>query len=79
MKLYKLWNYLFGWDYILWRNTMYGGISRIRELPNGDFYFLTYGDPTLLNNITTGIGNGEVIQEWLTCCKSKYINRDENT
>ena len=74
INFYKLWNYLFGWDYILWKNTLYSGISRIRKLPNGDIYFLTYGNPTLLNNITTGKGNGEVVTERLTCDKRKYIS-----
>ena len=74
IKMYKLWNYLFGWDYILWKNCLYSGVSRLRILPNGDVYFLTYGNIELLNNITTGKGNGEVITEWLTCDKSKYIS-----
>jgi hypothetical protein len=74
IKMYKIWNYLFGWDYILWKNCLYSGVSRLRLLPNGDAYFLTYGDTVLLNNITTGKGNGEVVTEWLTCDKSKYIS-----
>ena len=72
-------NYIFGWDYILWENSLYTGISRVRKLPNGDIYFLTYGNPTLLNNITTGKGNGEVVTEWLTCDKSKYLPTENNT
>ena len=71
--MYKLWHYLFGWDYILWKNSLYSGISRVRILPNGDAYFLTYGRKELLNNITTGKGSGEYVAEWLTCDKSKYI------
>ena len=74
IKMYKIWNYLFGWDYILWKNCLYSGVSRLRILPNGDAYFLTYGNTRLLNNITTGKGNGEVVAEWLTCDKSKYIS-----
>lgn len=73
MEIYRFWHYLFGWDYILWKNCLYTGISRLRKLPNGDIYFLTYGSPKLLNNITTGNGNGEIVAEWLTCDPAKYV------
>lgn len=29
--MYRLLNWMFGWDYILWRNSCDGGISRIRQ------------------------------------------------
>lgn len=74
--MYKLWNYLFGWDYILWENCLYRGVSRLRRLPNGDVYFLAYGNMSCFNNITKGTGNGEVVVEWLTCDKNKWINED---
>ena len=74
LSYYKLLNYLFGWDYILWSNIMYKGISRIRKLPNGDVYFLAYGSFDGFNNVTTGTGNGEKIVAWLTCDESKYLN-----
>ena len=71
--MYKIWNYLFGWDYVLWTNICDSGVSRVRVLPNGDIYFLTYGKTKYLNNITTGKGNDEIVKEWLTCLKSKYV------
>ena len=76
--MYKIWNYLFGWDYILWKNCLYTGVSRLKRLPNGDIYFLTYGDNRYLNNISTGKGNGEYVTEWLTCLEDKYILRYNN-
>lgn len=34
--MYKLLNYLFGWDYIAWDNTVARGVARVFTTPDGD-------------------------------------------
>ena len=69
--MYRLWNYLFGWDYILWKNCLYKGVSRVRVLPNGTPYYLEYGRMDTFELIKD---NNEVYQ-WLTCDESKYLDK----
>lgn len=71
MKWYKLMNYLFKWDYILWENCLYKGVSRVRFLPDGELYYLEYGTYGTFNLIK---GNKEV-KQWLTCSKEKYRDK----
>ena len=67
--LYKLLNWLFGWDYILWSNSVDCGVAKVRidEFDGSIFYWkyvtsLTTVDITDANDV-----------KWLTCKSSKYI------
>jgi hypothetical protein len=65
--MYKLLNYLFGWDYIHWKNSADQGISRIRLDGQGLPYYWRYGSARVLDIIATPIS-----VTWLTCEPSKY-------
>ena len=41
-KMYKLLNWIFGWNYLYWENTAASGIARIRYTYNGEPYFNQY-------------------------------------
>ena len=72
---HKALNYFLGYDYIIWKNSVYKGVSRVRTLPSGDHYFLAYGSVDCFNFLDGRPGgNGEVVVAFLTCKKSKYIN-----
>lgn len=66
MRPYKLFKYLFGWDYILWENTCASGITRVRCDGNGIAYYrvMIYG--------TYRISNPSQVL-WLTCSSDKYM------
>ena len=70
---YKILNYLFGWDYILWQDCLYKGVSKIRQLPNGDYYFLKYGSINCFTRIPKENKETNKVIAWLTCNKDKYL------
>ena len=61
--MWKLWNKLFGWDYVWYANFTFEA-SRVRVLPTGEPYII-YND--CLYIITN---NKRFI--WLTCIPEKY-------
>jgi len=73
--MYKLLNYIFGWDYIIWENCLYKGVARIRTLPNGDHYFLVYGAISNYVPLTENQENDAWVIAWLTCDKNKYLKQ----
>lgn len=73
MKLYQIFNYLFGWDYILWQDACYKGVSKIRILPNGKPYYLKYGSVRCFEYITEDNCGSTIVGAWLTCEPSKYL------
>lgn len=65
--MYKIYNYLFGWDYIQWSNTCDFGIARVHVLPDGKVVFWQYRGISVLQQI---VNSHDVY--WLTCLPSKY-------
>ena len=49
--MYKIYNYLFGWDYIQWSNTCDFGIARVHVLPDGKVVFWQYRGISVLQQI----------------------------
>lgn len=66
--MYKIWNKLFGWEYIQWENTAASGISRLRILPDGTVVYRRY---STIQKFTVLSKNDNVL--WLTCLKEKYF------
>ena len=66
--MYKLFHWLFGYDYIYWANTADSGIARVVETDDGPCYWRYYS--TKVMDKADG-SNSQVI--WLTCSRSKYI------
>lgn len=67
--MYKLLNKIFGWDYIYWRNTCDGGISRVFITPDGKVSYWRYKITNILDEIKKP---DDVI--WLTCNPNKYFD-----
>ena len=67
--MYKLWNLLFGWDYIWWKNSADMGIARVKVLPNGEIAYWRYRASRVLDVIK----NKEQVV-WLTCDADKYFS-----
>lgn len=65
--MYKLKKFLFGWDYINWRNSADSGIARVFKLPDGRVVYWRYRTTTVMDEITKG---SQVF--WLTCSPSKF-------
>ena len=40
--MWKIYNYIFGWNYIYWENTADSGVARIRQTANGEYYYNRY-------------------------------------
>lgn len=66
--MYKILNYLFGWDYISWNNSADQGIALVHVTEDGDIYYWRYKTINLLDKI---LKPDQVI--WLTCHSSKYF------
>lgn len=66
--MWKILNYLFGWDYISWSNSMFSGVERIMLDGNGDAFFFQYNSTNLPVRITKAEDH-----LWLTCKPSKYL------
>jgi hypothetical protein len=72
--MYKLWNLIFGRDYIYWQYGTQRDISRVFKAPDGKVY---YWDYSILDVITEIKNPSDVI--WLTCHPSKYFHFKEQT
>lgn len=66
--MWKLKHWLFGWDYIVWKNSADSGIARIRISPDGIVWYWRYFNIKLFDKISD---SKQVI--WLTCNPDKYI------
>ena len=42
--MWRIWNKLFGWQYVMFRYGSSICIRRVRTLPNGDTYAICHGD-----------------------------------
>lgn len=70
--IWKLCNFLFGWDYIVWHNSADQGIARVRVDHNGNLYYWRYKSSKIADPITK-VGN----HLWLTCSPEKYFSDSE--
>jgi hypothetical protein len=66
--MYKVLNFLFGWDYIHWKNTCDYGIARIRKSHNEVVWYYRYRITKCVDRLENP---SDVI--WLTCHPSKYF------
>lgn len=67
--IYQALHFLFGWDYILWRNNADQGIARIHREPGTErIWYWRYKNTTLSDFISDPT---HVL--WLTCPPSKYF------
>lgn len=67
--MWKIWNRLFGWDYIAWKNSADQGISRVYKNFAGNGYYFRYKSMQLVDTIDYP---NQVI--WLTCKPEKYLD-----
>ena len=66
--MYKLYKYLFGWDYIHWSNSADQGIARVHKTLDGNVWYWRYKITSIVDEIKSP---NEVI--WLTCSSLKYF------
>ena len=69
--MWRLFNYLFGWDYIYWNNGISSGIARIHKDFNGGAWYYLYKVITVIGRVRNA---NDVV--WLTCEPDKYINNN---
>jgi len=67
-NMYKLLHWIFGWDYIYWKNSASQGIARLKVLPDKTLCFYQYR----LTNLIKPIKNPDDYL-WLTCKPEKYF------
>ena len=65
--MWRIFNYLFGWDYIVWHNSADDGIARIHVDKNGNVFYWRYK----LTKVADPIKKASHFL-WLTCEPSKY-------
>jgi hypothetical protein len=66
--MWRLWNKIFGWDYIAWRNTADKGIARINKGYNDECWYFRYKITRVIDIVTN---KDQVV--WLTCEPKKYL------
>lgn len=69
--MWKLFNLIFGWDYVAWENCADQGIARVRRGGNGQVYYWRYRCIKVADRILEA---NQVI--WLTCEPSKYMEKE---
>lgn len=63
--MWRIFHFLFGWDYIQWRMGCHHGISRVRVNPEGIQFVWANGTAYELKYLTDVF--------WITCKSEKYI------
>ncbi len=66
--MYRIWNYLFGWDYVLWRNSADSGLARVRKSGDNKVWYWRYK----ITNVFDEVKSPEQVI-WLTCHPCKYF------
>jgi hypothetical protein len=66
--MWRILHFLFGWDYVAWRNSADRGIARVHVDGMGRVFYWRYKSTRLADFITEP---ERVI--WLTCGSEKYI------
>jgi len=69
--MYKLWNFLFGWDYIYWWNSCDQGVARVHKALDNSIWYWRYKVTFLQDKVKTP---SQV--RWLTCHPSKYFKEN---
>lgn len=70
--MWKLWNKLFGWDYIYWENFADQGVAKVRKGHNGEVWYYRYWITSCVDRVR----NPERVI-WLTCHPSKYLGENK--
>lgn len=65
--MWKIYNKLFGWDYIHWANSASQGIARIHVDCNGNAFYWRYKNTKVADPIVSAKHH-----LWLTCRPEKY-------
>ena len=65
--MWKILNYLFGWDYITWKHSANQGIARVEKDKNGNIFYWRYKTTKLADPILEAENH-----LWLTCRPEKY-------
>lgn len=66
--MWRIFNFLFGWDYIVWENSADQGVARVHKSPDGVVWYWRYR----LINVVDKIKTPDQVT-WLTCKSSKYL------
>lgn len=72
IDVWKVWNKLFGWDYIQWANFCSQGIARVHVDGAGRVFYWRYKSTRLADEVKTP---EQVF--WLTCTPDKYFPANE--
>lgn len=72
--MYKIWNFLFGYDYIVWKNSADSNIARVHRGLDGKVWYYRYRLTYVIDKIKD---KNEVI--WMTCKPEKYLTDESNT
>lgn len=73
--MWRVFNWLFGWDYIYWQNSCDSGVARVHKSPDNTVWFWRYKTTHVMDTINI---EGKTSQRfppviWLTCSKDKYF------
>lgn len=71
--IYQILNYIFGWDYILWDDSIHEGVARVRINPSGVIYYWKYKSIKVMKTLSSP---EQVF--WLTCKPEKYFKEDKS-
>lgn len=72
MKMWRILNFLFGYDYIAWGNSCDNGIARVRVNEDGIVYYFRHKFTGVINKIDRPCN-----VFWLTCKSDKYFKQKE--
>jgi hypothetical protein len=67
--MYRIFNWLFGWDYVLWNSDWTSGISRVNVSKDGRLWYWT--EMPLVYEAKELYNPAKVM--WLTCHPTKYF------
>lgn len=73
--MWRVFNWLFGWDYIYWENSCDNGVARVHKSPDNTVWFWRYKITRVIDIINI---DGKTYPwlppvVWLTCSKDKYL------
>lgn len=75
--MYKILNFLFGWDYVAWANSADHGIARVYRNEDGQVYYFRYRITNVIDFCTKENLNrdryGTPYLLFLTCHSDKYL------
>lgn len=83
--MYKLWHWLFGWDYVRWTAVedsafgLFWSFSSIKRvyIDRDSLPFLLFGNKKSIINTPTFDDRYFENIEWLTCSPDKYFPKDK--